>query len=486
MSARDGVVYKLGSITIQPFSRTAEREGELLPLSARAFDALLLLVERQGQTVSKAELMAAIWADTHVDESSLPVMISSIRRAIGDDGRSQKMIQTVSKAGYRLVGEVKVVHPQLPRAPFLQNQSHFSAAARFALAVFAAILLPGSVNTGGERSPVHPHVAKEVETSYQKGRYAWNLQTKSGILQSIDYYRKAITDDPGYAAAWAGLAEAYVSLPSYSERANDAAYAQARVAAARALALNDQLADAHIAAGMVELIGDHNPAGGESELRRAIALNPSSPLAEGELALCLVSAGRTAEAVTHARRAKALDPLSIRAATDLGIVFYYGHRFPEAQAEFEEVLRLDPYSYRAHINLGKTYLCLGRFDDALRVFGQASSLSNHDPLAEGLTAQARALRGDRKGAQLILAQLERRERSAYVAPISLAFAYAGLGRIDETLINLKKAHRDRTIAAVFLKVDPNWDTLHDNKDFQDLVKDLPDTEPQEETYAAGK
>jgi tetratricopeptide (TPR) repeat protein len=144
------------------------------------------------------------------------------------------------------------------------------------------------------------------------------------------------------------------------------------------------------------------------------------------------------------------------------------------------------YFYRAHINLGKTYVSLERFDDALRLFEQAALLSDHDPLAEGLAAQARALRGDHTGAQSILAALEAKEHTSYVAPISLAFANAGLGRLDATLANLKKAHRDRTIAGLFLRVDPNWEALHGNKDFEDLVKDLPDYDQEEGTDSEGK
>jgi Flp pilus assembly protein TadD len=152
------------------------------------------------------------------------------------------------------------------------------------------------------------------------------------------------------------------------------------------------------------------------------------------------------------------------------------------------VLRLDPHSYRAHINFGKTYLSIGKFEDARQLFEQASYLSSRDPIAEGLTAEARALEGDRKGAQRILAALEQRERTAYVAPISLAFAYAGLGRLDAALLSLKKAQKDRTIAALFFRVDPSWEALHDNKDFQELVKDLPDNEEQEQedAYSTGK
>lgn len=500
MLALHGVEYEIGSIRIHPLNRTVRREGQEVPLAPRAFDVLLLLIERQGAVVSKSELTGRLWPDTHVEESSLPVMISTIRRAIGDDGRKQRYIQTVSKHGYRLIGEIKEIHLQASAEPVVSAVPSSPPASRYsllrfgvacAMAVFAALFLAGSTGPAASRSAAaseridNPSTRSGGEMWYEKGRYAWNLQTRAGILQSIEYYRKAITANPGYALAWAGLAESYISLPSYSARTNDEASDRARAAATKAIALDNRLADAHIALGMVALIGDRNYAFGEHELRTAVELDPLSSFAHGELSLCLVSAGRTDEAVAHARRAKEIDPLSIRAATDLGIVLYYGHRFREARSEFEEVLKLDPYSYRTRINLGKTYLSLGLYDDALRLFEQASFLSDHDPLAEGLKAEAQALRGNREDAKSILASLERLDRAAYVAPISLAFAYSGLGRVDAALAKLKKAHQDHTIAALFLKVDPHWAALHRNPDFQNLVKDLPDPE-QEETESAGK
>ena len=311
----------------------------------------------------------------------------------------------------------------------------------------------------------------DAEGWYQKGRYAWNLQTKDGFLHSIEYYQRAITADSDYAPAFAGLAKSYVTLPSYSHRPDDQLLDKSRAAAAKAVRLDDRLEDAHIALGMVFLIGDRNLAKAEREFRRAIALDSHSSLAEGELAMCLIAAGRTDEAVAHARLAKAMDPLSVRAATDLGIVLYFGHRFTEAESEFEEVLKLDPYYFRAETHLGKTYLSLGRFDDARRVLAEASLLPNHDPVADGLMVEAKAMGGDIEGARSTLAALQQRARTTYVAPLSLAFAMVGLGRLNDALVYLRKAREDRTIGALFLQVDPSWDSLRGNPDFLKLFTD---------------
>ncbi len=518
MLGRADLVYEFGSIRIDLSRRTIGRNGENSPCSPRAFDALLLLVQRRGELVTKEELLTALWPDTHVEEANLPVLVSALRRAIGDDGRKQEYIQTVSRCGYRFVGDVREIRieetvapptspPSLPRSDAAEGvipamrvisgplPSRYARVSVLAVCILAAAAIPPSVhwlNNGGSNAVpviVSAHAASvlaqengrrpspdsrtgDAEVWVEKGRYAWNLQTKDGFLRSIEYYQKAVAEDAGYASAYAGLAESYVTLPSYSQQNNDEERRRARAAAIKAVTLDNNLAEAHIALGMVSMIDDRSFAAGEREFRRAIELNPRSPLAQGELALCLVAVGRTEEAVSHARQAATLDPLSIRAATDLGIVLYYGHRYTEAQTEFEEALKLDPYSYRTHVNLGKTYIALGRIADARRVLEEASVLSNHDPLAEGLTAEARAMGGDIEGAKSILAELERRAQTTYVAPISFAFAFAGLGRADDTLVYLRKARADRAIAALFLKVDPNWDALHMNPDFRDLVGDI--------------
>jgi DNA-binding winged helix-turn-helix (wHTH) protein/tetratricopeptide (TPR) repeat protein len=497
MTVRDQVVYEFGPVRINLSSRELIRDGECVQVQARGFDALLLLVQKRSEVVSKAELLATIWPGTYVEESNLPVMISAVRRAIGDDGRNQKYIQTVSKFGYRFVGEVTEIrkaepadttvggpgfdHPALKR-----RYARFSVVAGFAATALAAGVLVYRLNGnsgvghlaasqpravfGGTAESWRASSRSEAEMWYQKGRYAWNLQTKGGFLQSIEYYQKAITQDPGYAPAYAGLARSYVILPSYSAQPD---YERARAAALEAVSLDDGLADAHISLGVVLLIGDRNFERAEREFRRAIALDPHSSLAEGQLALCLAAVGQTEESVTHARRAKALDPLSVRAATDLGIVFYDSRRFSEAASEFEEVLKLDPYYYRAEFHLGKTYLSLGRFDDARRVLAEASILPDHDPAVDGLMAEAKARGGDIDGAKAILAALEQRARTNYVDPIGIAFATIALGRLDDTLIYLRKARHERTIGAVFLKVEPCWDALRGNPEFRKIADITP-------------
>ena len=93
-------------------------------------------------------------------------------------------------------------------------------------------------------------------------------------------------------------------------------------------------------------------------------------------------------------------------------------------------------------------------------------MNRHDPAVDGLMAEAKALEGDIDGAKAILAVLEQRARTTYIDPNGIAFATVGLGRLDDTLVYLRKARNERTIGAVFLKVDPRWDALRGNPEFR--------------------
>jgi DNA-binding winged helix-turn-helix (wHTH) protein len=304
MTVRGQVVYEFGPVRIDSSNRTLTLNGQGVPMQPRGFDALLLFLERRNQVVSKSELLTKFWPDTHVEESSLPVMVSAIRRAIGDDGRNQKYLQTVSKVGYRFVGDVAEICVGVPAyvselrpdfeddvspvapseetvaAPLAQIRSRrfFTLLACVAAAAAALFLIYRQTTMHkGQAAATSVSARTDAEVWSQKGRYAWNLQTKDGFLRSIEYYQKAIIADPEYAPAYAGLAKSYVTLPSYSQRPDDQQWDRARAATAKALNLNDRLADAHIARGMVFLILDHNFAGSSREFLRAIALDPSRP-----------------------------------------------------------------------------------------------------------------------------------------------------------------------------------------------------------------
>lgn len=105
-------LYEFGPFRIDSAERLLLRDGHPVPLTTKAFDTLLVLVEKRGHLVDKNEMMSAVWPDSFVEEGNLAVTISMIRKALGDEGSERRFIQTVSKCGYRFVADVRVVAPQ--------------------------------------------------------------------------------------------------------------------------------------------------------------------------------------------------------------------------------------------------------------------------------------------------------------------------------------------------------------------------------------
>jgi TolB-like protein/DNA-binding winged helix-turn-helix (wHTH) protein len=164
-----------------------------------------------------------------------------------------------------------------------------------------------------ERSPqvsVHS-INPEAHETYLKGRYFWNKRTGDGVRKGIEYFDQATRLDPNYAAAYAGLAESYVVLNGHRFLPPTQAFPKVRVAALKALELDEGLAEAHASLGALKWEYDWDPSGAEKEFRRAIELNPSYATAHQWYAEELAIIGRGDEALAEIQRAKQLDPVSL-------------------------------------------------------------------------------------------------------------------------------------------------------------------------------
>ncbi len=214
---------------------------------------------------------------------------------------------------------------------------------------------------------------------YLKGRFYWNQGTVAGLKQSIEYLQQAITKDPKYALAYAGLADSYLSLGSFWVEA----ISEAKAAALRAIELDPTLAEAHVALGHIRLWLDWEWAGAEVEFKQGIALNANSALAHDQYAMYLAAMGRLGEAISEARRAQTLDALSPIVNTDLGWCLLYAGRGSEAVDQFRRTLEIDPKYVSARWGLGASYAQQRAFKEAAAELKQAVTLSEGSPLVLG-------------------------------------------------------------------------------------------------------
>ncbi len=194
--------------------------------------------------------------------------------------------------------------------------------------------------------PAARHVAsQEAQDAYWRGRAQWGRRDAAGLPEAIRLFRTAVTLDPDYAAAYAGLADAYALLPIYVPSASlGDALGQAEEWALKAIDLDPTLADPYASLGLVRALG-RDRAGALEAFGKAIALNPSYARAFHWRANVLAEMGRLDEARQDAARAALLDPLSAPVATDHAKILLWSGDLEAARAELDRALAQD-FAYR--------------------------------------------------------------------------------------------------------------------------------------------
>ena len=326
--------------------------------------------------------------------------------------------------------------------------------------------------TGPEQNALaaRPTENAQAYELYQYGRYFWNKRTGADLTKAIEYFEKAVAEDPKFALAYAGLADAYVLLSGFAAASPKESLPKARAAAEQALALDDSLAEAHSSLAQTLIAYDFNFAEGTREFQRAIELNPNYPTAHHWYAeSALTPQEKFDEAVTEIRRALELDPLSVIINADLGTILFNARRYDEAILQLNKTLEMDPRFYYARWALGEALEMKGRTKEAIAEYQQAIAL-NDDPLSSALLAHLYA-RTDRKDkAREIVARLHDISKHSYVTPYLFTLAHVGLGEKDQALFFLEKTYEDRDgYSLVFIKVDPFLDPLRGDPQFEALV-----------------
>jgi DNA-binding winged helix-turn-helix (wHTH) protein/TolB-like protein/Flp pilus assembly protein TadD len=309
----------------------------------------------------------------------------------------------------------------------------------------------------------------EAHELYLRGRYFWSTRTGDGLRRSIDYLQQATTKDPEYARAYAGLADSYVLLATYGVESPQKAYPASRGAALNALRLDNSLAEAHAALGMIAFYYGWNWSESEHEFQLALALNPNDAGAETWYGLNLVAMGRVEEAMDLVQRAKEIDPLSPEINVALGRLYYSSRQYEKAINVYRKVIELNPNFARAHMRLGMTYMAQRALGDSLYEFEEAKRLAPDDPYVDGLLGCAEALSGNTLAAQKLLEGLTLRSSEQYVPAFSIVLVYIGLGERDRALEWLERAYQDRSAYMVYAKTDPLLDPLRSDPQFISIL-----------------
>ncbi len=305
--------------------------------------------------------------------------------------------------------------------------------------------------------------------AYLKGRYYTNEPNASAIQKGIEFFNQAISRDPSFALAYSGLADTYILLAQEGLQDPNAAYAQARELAAKGIALDPKLAEAHASMATANLFR-WEWADAEREFKRAIELKPSYAPAHSRYANYLLAVGRLDEAVVEARRARELDPLDLRINWNLGVCLYYGRRYGESADQFRQIVETNPDTTirrAAHLWLGLSYEQLGKFEEAIIEFEKVGGREVLAPLAH-----AQAMAGRERQARDILQQFQTFAASSrgYVPALEIAVIYSGLGEKDKALEWLHKAYETRSGLLLYLQAEPVFAALHAEPRFRELVR----------------
>ncbi len=304
---------------------------------------------------------------------------------------------------------------------------------------------------------------------YLKGLFYWNKRTPDGLNAAIAYFQEAITNDPSYALAYAGLAHCYMLLSLISGLPSAEVYPKAKTAAMKALEIDDAMAEAYAALAHIKFYRDWDWAGAEIEYKRAIKFNPNYATAHHYYAVFSVYMGRFDRALDQYNIALQLDPLSLPIGSSLGWALFSARRYDEAIEQCEKSIELDSNFARTHLYLGEIYLQKGMYDEAIVEFQMAEELSG-ELWARVMLAHTYAVSGRRNEADMILNHLRSQPGQSNISPFQLAMIYAGLGEKDRAFEWLEKAFEQRDNGLVELKVVPMLDSLRSDPRFRDFVQ----------------
>jgi TolB-like protein len=350
----------------------------------------------------------------------------------------------------------------------LQSEVATAISRRLQLALNAQS--PGPVVKTGSNPAAHE--------AYLRGKYYLNKRTVADLKQGEQYFQQAIELDPSDASAYAGLAEAYQIQGSWEggNLSPHEAFPKAIAAAEKALQLDETLSDAHVTLGYSKLYYTWDWAGAENELKRAIALNPSSEVAHHWFSHYLLSVGRVADSLEESQRAIQVAPVDPLINVHLAWHYLYARNYNEAIAESRRVQGMDLPLYGGYLFGGWALEQQGKYPEAIAWFKKGIVSSGQISHCRSALGHAYGISGDKAHARQVLDELRTMATRQYVPSYDIALVYLGLGDKEEAYRWLEKAFDERSAWMVYLNMDSRLDTLRSEPRFKSLVHNvgLPD------------
>lgn len=436
--------FRFGTFEVDLRERELYNRGIRIGLQEKPFRILELLLRKRGALVTREELARHLWPNLHVSfDRGLNTAVNVLRRALGDSPTNCRYIETRSGLGYRFIAQAEEIGPG-------------PAAERRNSATDSIALLPLSQN----------HTASlEAHEDYLKGRYFYSKMNEEDLRKSIAHFESALKQDPKYALAYTGLANAHSMFALWGVLPAPAARNRIRELTGAALQLDPQLAEAHAALAGLKKLFDWDWAGAEREYLAALDLNPNCADGRRSYAGLLCALGRMEEAVNQMRRAQELDPLSMLVSTEAAWTLYLCRDFQGAVEQSWKTLALEPRCAPAQHTLGLACEQLGMHEEAITEFENACTCSGRHPSTVAALAHAQASSGNREEALRNLRELEETSRRRRVSPYWMSIVHAGLAANELAFEWIEKAIDERDVWPVWMKVEPRFDPLRSDPRF---------------------
>jgi len=303
----------------------------------------------------------------------------------------------------------------------------------------------------------------EAYQFYLKGRYHFTKFTAEDFKAAVDFFHKAVARDPNYAAAYAGLADAYGMQGYFGYVSGRETFDKSRIVAKRALKLDSQIPESHLSLALVDYGYFWNFGEAEAEIQRALTLDPNSAYAHEVSCWYEIGMGKTQEAIAECRKAVDLDPLSLLYNSMLGEMYLYQRDYNRAIEQENKTLEIDPTYHRSIFLLGYAYEQMGDYKKAMEQWTKTAKLRGHETLAKEL------MQAFEKSGYPGYLRRDAKNNEAQGSYSDAAGDYAMLGDKDAAFSALEKAYEARS-GLLVIKVDPELDSIRSDPRYADLLR----------------
>jgi TolB-like protein/Tfp pilus assembly protein PilF len=316
----------------------------------------------------------------------------------------------------------------------------------------------------------HPKNSEAYQL-YLKGRFFWNKHLEEGARRAIEYFQQALTIDASFALAYTGLADAQILLGDTNIQAVSPkeAFWQGKQSVARALELDDDVAEAHGTMGHVSMhLFDWPKA--EKELRRALELNPNYAQGCVWQAYYFAFMARFDESIASINRALELDPLTLNVNASKAQLLDFAGRFDEAIEHYHKTIEMEPRFWSVRLELGRADEEQGRYKQALAEFSKAREISQDSNESLACLAHCFVVTGATSEAKALLQKLMELSEQRYVSAYDLAIVHCGLGQKDKAFEWLNRGYEINDGWMIYLTVDPRFKPLYSDPRFGEIAR----------------